>query len=61
MGLSRRLFPEVLDLVGDGGAGVLLDRLGAAVALTPIARQALADVDTREDLAGLAANKIAPR
>jgi xanthine dehydrogenase accessory factor len=61
VGLSRRLFPEVLDLVGDGGAGVLLDRLGAAVALTPIARQALADVDTREDLAGLAANKIAPR
>jgi xanthine dehydrogenase accessory factor len=53
VGLSRRLLPEVLDLVGDAGAGALLDRLGPAVALVTVAADALSDVDTPADLVSL--------
>jgi molybdenum cofactor cytidylyltransferase len=53
VGLSRRLFPEILALEGDAGAGGLLDRLGPALVLTPIEPSALIDVDTPGDLAAL--------
>lgn len=53
VGIARRLFPQVLGLEGDAGAGALLDGLGAALALTPVEAVALKDVDTPDDLAGL--------
>jgi len=51
--LGQGLFAEVADLVGDRGAGRLLDRLGAAVAGVPAPDDGvLYDIDRPEDLAG---------
>lgn len=53
--LSRRLFPEIMALQGDQGAGRLLDGLGPALATVETADPGvLGDVDRPEDIAALA-------
>lgn len=49
------LFPALRTLEGDGGARVLLDGLGEALALVPIDGVQPSDVDTREALDEVAA------
>lgn len=48
--IARRLFPDLLALTGDAGAGRLLDRLGDALTLVSVGFPTQADIDTREDL-----------
>lgn len=53
--LSARLFPRLMTLEGDQGAGRLLDGLGAALAAIETAdKGVLGDVDRPEDLAAIA-------
>ena len=53
--LSRRLFPEIMALQGDRGAGRLLDSLGSALVTIETADPGvLGDIDRPEDLAALA-------
>jgi molybdenum cofactor cytidylyltransferase len=54
---DRAVFPELTTLTGDHGARKVVDREPARVAFVEMGAQHPVDVDTREDLARLLANK----
>jgi molybdenum cofactor cytidylyltransferase len=52
--LSRSLFPAIMDLTGDQGAGTLLRTLGDRLTRLPAPQAAVFDIDRQDDLCGRA-------